>query len=111
MYVFYKGFDNNDYRAFLNEMFEYSKRIGAAKERAKDCMNNDYTEVDFEIRLNNKGFQVYHDNKTFICQTGKQLVTYLKSVGVSDMQLIDMQELLLNECMKRGMRFPKDIID
>lgn len=38
----YKGFDNNDYRAFLNEMFEYSKRIGAAKERAKDYMNNDY---------------------------------------------------------------------
>ena len=107
----YKGFDNNDYRAFLNEMFEYSKRIGAAKERAKDHMNDDYVEVDFQIGLSNKGFQVYYDNKTFICQTGKQLVIYLKSLGVSDIQLLDVQELLLNECMKRGMRFPKDIID
>ena len=73
--------------------------------------NNDYTEIDCEIGLNKDGFQVYHDNKTFICQTGKQLITYLKLIGVSNSQLLDMQELLLKECMKRGMRFPKDMID
>ena len=110
--MFNKGFDNNDdYRAYLNEIFEYSKRIGAAKERVKDYIDDDYAEVECEIRLNKAGFQVHHDNKIFICQTGMQLVTYLKSIGVSNSQLLDMQELLLKECMKRGMKFPRDIID
>lgn len=109
--MFKKSFDNNDdYRAFLNDMFEQSKRIGAAQEREKDY-SDEYIEVDFEINLNKNGFQVYHDNKTFMCQTGKQLVDYLRSMGASNGQLLDMQELLLKECLKRGMKFPIDLID
>lgn len=110
--MFKKSFDNNDdYRKFLNGMFNQAKRVGAAQERAKDYRIDEYVEVDFEINLNKNGFQVYHDNKTFMCHTGKQLIDYLKSVGVSDDQLLATQELLLKECMKRGMKFPIDIID
>ena len=103
--MFEKRFDNNEgFRSFLNETFEEAKRIGAKQERAKDYGDEEYVEIEFEINFNKKGFQVYYDNKTFICQNGKQLIEHLKSLGASDGQLLQIQEMLLKERLKRKLK-------
>lgn len=98
-----------DYKKYFDEMYNYAKTIGARRERMKDS-KGDLSGIDCEIRIVKEGFQVYHDNKTFLCYTGEQLVSYLKSIGMSERQLLDIQEMILKECMKRGMKFPKDLL-
>lgn len=94
---------------YMNEMYEYAQKIGAKQERLKDkrCTSEG---IDCEIRIVKQGFQVYCDNKTYLCYTGEQLISYLISIGVSEKQLLDIQEMILFECYKRGMKFPKDLL-
>ena len=106
--VFY---NQEEYREYLNKMFEQAKRIGATKERLKDYKNKDNAEIELHIAICNDGFHVYQKNKTFMCQTGEQLISYLKTMEISKRQMLEIQELLLSECMKLGIEFPTDLID
>lgn len=107
----YKKFmGEEEYREYLDRMFESAKKIGAAQERLKDSEQEEPDEIEFHISILTSGFQVYQDNKTFICQTGEQLVNYLKTLPISKSHLLEIYDTILFECMKYEIDFPTDLI-
>lgn len=99
-----------EYQEYLDRMFESAKKIGAAQERLKDYKHEEQEDVELHIVIFDFGFQVSQNNKTFICQTGEQLVNHLKSLNTSESQLLEIFECVLGECMKRGIDFPTHLI-
>lgn len=94
----------------MDKYYRASIKIGARQERLKDKKLTD-NDIECEITINKEGFCVRHDNKMFKCYNGIQLISYLQSINISERQLLDLQELILKECMRRGMEFPEGIID
>lgn len=108
--MFKKIMGDKEYREYLDKMFESAKKIGAKQERLKDSKEEELDEIEIHIAILTDGFQVYQDNKTFICQTGEQLVNYLSTLPISEVHLLEVYDILLSECMKYGIDFPTDLI-
>jgi len=101
--------NQEDYNKYLEEKLENTKKIGAEKECQKDCKDTECENTEMHIAICSDGFHVYQENKTFTCQTGQQLINYLKTTQISKSQLLDLHESLFRECMKYEIDFPTDL--
>lgn len=108
--MFKKIMGDEEYREYLDRMYESAKKIGAKQERLRDNKKEEPDDIEFHIAILADGFQVYQDNKTFMCQTGEQLVNYLSTLPISESHLLEVYETILLECMKHDIDFPTHLI-
>ena len=99
-----------EYGEYLDKMFESAKKIGAKQERLKDYSHEEQEDIEIHIQILTNGFQVHHESKTFMCQTGEQLIKYFRTLPISEAHFLELCETVLLECVKYDIDFPTDLI-
>ena len=102
--------NQEEYREYLDEMFEDASKIESTQGKLKDSKQTERNEIELHIAICTDGFHVHQEHKTFVCQTGEQLVSYLKTMSIPKSQLLELHDLLLSECMKYEIDFPTNLI-